>query len=176
MPNPINSDNQVQVLVFKVGPHQACLPLENVIQVFDSVSYEPPPEHLTGPGLGPDFKLDPLPGVLGIINVRGQDVPLVDLRPRWNLPVKQVSLTDQLIVMRAGGTTVSIMTDQVMGTRTYPRRKIFPLRRILPGEAPHAAVAETDGIMILFDSDSLFSSETLAAFESINRSRRHERE
>jgi len=166
LPNAINSDNQVQVLVFKVGPHQACLPLEAVIQVFDSVSYEPPPGSLS----------DNLPGVLGVINVRGQDVPLVDLRPRWNLPGKPVSLTDQLIVMRAGGTTVSIMTDQVIGTRTYPQRKIFPLRRILPGEAPHAAVAETDGIMILFDSDSLFSGDTLAAFETINRSRRHERE
>lgn len=170
MPNSINSDNQVQVLVFKVGPHKACLPLEAVIQVFDSVSYEPPPDHLQG------LLKDTRPGVLGIINVRGQDVPLVDLRPRWNLPDKPVSLTDQLIVMRAGGTTVSIMTDHVLGTRTYPRRKIFPLSRILPGEAPHAAVAETDGIMLLFDSDILFSSDSLTAFKTINRSRRHERE
>ncbi|MBZ0189102.1 MAG: chemotaxis protein CheW [Candidatus Obscuribacterales bacterium] len=151
-------DKQVQVLVFRIDTHRACFELGKIVQVYDSVSF--------------DNLEVPCKQITGTINVRGQEVALVDLRSRWNLPARPLSLTDQLIVLSCRDTTVSIITDQVLGTRTYLQKKIFQLADLLPGQAPHKAIAESDGIMVLLDSDKLFNDEMVERFRQINCQKR----
>ncbi|HMO23767.1 MAG TPA: chemotaxis protein CheW, partial [Candidatus Melainabacteria bacterium] len=88
-----------QVLIFNLGPHRACMELEDAVQVYDSVSFEE---------IG-----DVDPAVLGIINIRGQSVPLIDIKPRWNQLPRSVELSDQIVVFKSRGITVSIIVDKV---------------------------------------------------------------
>ncbi|MBI1270682.1 hypothetical protein GC174_09635 [bacterium] len=142
-----------QVLIFNLGPHRACMELEDVVQVYDSVSFEE---------IG-----DVDPAVLGMINIRGQTVPLIDIKPRWNQAPRSVELSDQIVVFKSRGITVSIIVDKVLGTKTVPEKRIVALADIVDDSLPHKVIATPDGMMILLDCQRLFSEEFLAPFSRI---------
>lgn len=142
-----------QVLIFNLGPHRACMELEDVVQVYDSVSFEE---------IG-----DVDPAVLGMINIRGQIVPLIDIKPRWNQAPRSVELSDQIVVFKSRGITVSIIVDKVLGTKTVPEKRIVALADIVDDSLPHKVIATPDGMMILLDCQRLFSEEFLAPFRQI---------
>ena len=142
-----------QVLIFNLGPHRACMELKDVVQVYDSVSFE----ELT----------DVDPSVLGMINIRGQSVPLIDIKPRWNQAPKSVELSDQIVVFKSRGITVSIIVDKVLGTKTVPEKRIVALADIVDQTLPHKVIATPDGMMILLDCQRLFTEEFLAPFFNI---------
>lgn len=134
------------ILVFRMGDVRTAFLLDAVVQVFDAVEVG-------------DFP-DSLPrDVLGVINVRGLKLTLVDIRRRWGLPGGSVQLTNQLVVVECEGLSLSIIVDEVIGTRSIPLKKVVRLADILPGQSPHMAFPDTDGILILLDSDRLFPPE-----------------
>ncbi len=140
-----------QVLVFMIGPHRACFALEEVVQVYDAVSYEP----VSGTH----------PSVMGMINIRGQMAPLIDIRPRWQLNSYPIDLSEQIVVFQCHGITVSIIVDKVIGTRTIPAQKIISLASLVEENFPHYVIATPEGIISLLTCDDLFSKEFLAPFE-----------
>jgi purine-binding chemotaxis protein CheW len=139
----------IPILIFKIGHLRSALFLDCVVQVFDAVEVG-------------DFP-DSLPtDVLGLINIRGLKIPLVDIRRRWGLPGGKVQLTNQLIVVQAEGLTLSLIVEEVVGTRHIPLQKIVHLQDILPENNPHMAVADLEGILMLIDSDKLFTPQEFA--------------
>lgn len=141
----VDDSTSLPILIFKLGPFRSAFLLDAVVQVFDAVDVG-------------DFPDQPPPDVLGAINVRGLKIPLVDIRRRWGLPSGRVELTNQLVVVECEGITLSVIVDEVVGTRNIPLKKIVRLQDILPEEHAHMAIADLDGILILLDSDRLFSA------------------
>lgn len=134
------------ILVFRMGDVRTAFLLDAVVQVFDAVEVG-------------DFP-DSLPkDVLGVINVRGLKLPLVDIRRRWGLPGGSVHMSNQLVVVECEGLSLSVIVDEVIGTRSIPLKKVVRLADILPGKNPHMAYPDADGILILLDTDRLFPSE-----------------
>jgi purine-binding chemotaxis protein CheW len=143
----------IPILIFRIGSLRSALFLDCVVQVFDAVEVG-------------DFP-DSLPrDVLGLINIRGMKIPLVDLRRRWGIPGGKVQLSNQLIVIESEGINLSIIVDEVIGTRSVPLRKIIHLRDLLPDVNPHMAVADLDGILMLLDSEHLFSTDEFDELKS----------
>src|SRR5690242_13994330 len=60
-----------------------------------------------------------LPGapkiVLGVVNLRGKVVPIVDVRQRFNLPKREALLTDWLIFAHTATRLVGLAVSAVMG-------------------------------------------------------------
>ncbi len=52
--------------------------------------------------------------VEGVVNLRGQVVPVVDLRGRLSLPRKGVELSDHLVVARVRGRVVALRVDRAL--------------------------------------------------------------
>ncbi len=146
-------DESVPILTFRLGPVRSAFLLDAVVQVFDAVDVG-------------EFPVKPPADVLGVINVRGLRVPLVDIRRRWGLPGGAVQLNHQLVVVECGGTTLSIIVDEVIGTKHVPLKKIVRLQDILPGNQPHMAIADLEGILIVIDSDRLFEA---SQFDEMNQ-------
>lgn len=142
----------IAILMFRLGPIRAAFPLSSVVQVFDAVDVgdfpEPPPE-----------------GILGAINVRGLRLPLIDIRTRWGLASKKIELSNQLVVIDSCGSTMSIIVDEVLATRNFALNKIVRLSDILPQKNPHMAIADTEGVIVLLDTDRIFEA---AFFERMN--------
>lgn len=141
-----------QVLVFMIGPHRACFALEDVVQVYDAVSYEPLKESH--------------PSVLGMINIRGHFAPLIDIRPRWQLNSYPVDLSEQIVVFKSKGITVSIIVDKVVGTQTIPAKKIISLASLVEENFPHHVIATPDGMISLLNCNDLFTEEFLKPFDT----------
>lgn len=143
---PLEDQVGIPILMFRIGTVRCALFLDCVVQVFDAVEVG-------------DFP-DSLPkDVLGLINIRGLKIPLVDIRGRWGLSGGKVQLSNQLIVIDSNGINLSIIVDEVLGTRHIPLRKIIHLQDLLPGFNPHMAIADLEGILMLIDSEHLFTSD-----------------
>ena len=86
-------------------------------------------------------EIEPVPGtpreVLGVINLRGQIVTVVDLRLRLGLPAAQ-GATGPLVVFDAPGETLAARVDRVTLVRRIPDPAIKPAPRA--GSVPCAAV------------------------------------
>jgi chemotaxis signal transduction protein len=148
----VEENVSISILIFRLGAIRAAFPLNAVAQVFDAVDVG-------------EFPEPPPPGVLGAINVRGLRLPLIDIRTRWGVASKKIELSNQLIVVSCCDTTISIIADEVIGTRSVPLKKIVRLSDILPQKNPHMAVADLDGVLVLLDTDRIFEP---AFFDSMN--------
>jgi len=144
----VDDSLSVPILIVRIGEVRSAFMLDVVVQVFDAVDVG-------------DFPEVPPQDVLGAINVRGLKVPLIDIRRRWGQRGGKVTLSNQLVLIECDGIPVSIIVDEVIGTRNIPLTKIVRLQDILPFSSPHMAVADLEGILILLDAEKLFDTEQL---------------
>ena len=66
----------------------------------------------------------PLPNapaiVLGMINVQGRVIPVVDVNKRFGLPPRELELTDQFIIAQTQRRAVALRVDGVTGLYEFP--------------------------------------------------------
>ena len=106
--------------------------------------------------------------VIGVINLGGRIIPVVNLRRRFGLSERDLTLTDQFIVARAsrhdaetaGGRLLALSVDAVLGVRDLLARDTIAAEAILPGLEHLEGVAKTDqGIVLIHDLGSFLSLE-----------------
>jgi purine-binding chemotaxis protein CheW len=110
-----------------------------------------------------------LPGapeiVIGVINLGGRIIPVVNLRRRFRLPEHTLELTDQLIVASTarpgagedGGRILALVVDGVVGVRELSTREI-DAETILPGLEHLEGVAKADeGLILIHDLGTFLS-------------------
>ena len=96
--------------------------------------------------------------VLGVINLRGKIVPVLDIRTRFGLPKRQPQLTDHLVVAQTAKRTVAIGVDSVSGVVQRRRQDITKAERIVPGLEYVQGVAKLqDGMLLIHDLDKFLS-------------------
>ncbi|MFZ1404781.1 MAG: chemotaxis protein CheW, partial [Anaerolineae bacterium] len=83
-----NQDAAVQLVVFEVGQRAYALRVEQVIEVLRMVAIAPLP--------------DTPPWLAGMLNFRGQVIPVMDLRTRLGAPRPQPDLNTPIMVVTTG--------------------------------------------------------------------------
>jgi purine-binding chemotaxis protein CheW len=82
-------------------------------------------------------ELTSLPGtpsfILGIINVRGQIVSVVDLKKFFDLPAKGLTDLNKVIIISDGHMEFGLLADVVSGVRRIPLQEIQPSLPTLTG-------------------------------------------
>ena len=106
----------------------------------------------------------PLPGapeiVLGMIIVRGQIIPVFNTRRRFGLPVKEINLSDQLIIARLRTRQVALAVDTVRGVHESGEEDTVASERILPFiEHIEGVVKLKDGLILIHELDKFLSLE-----------------
>lgn len=96
--------------------------------------------------------------VLGIINLHGAVIPVIDIRKRFNLPMHEITLDDQFIIAKTTKRKVAIVVDSVAGVSEFPHSKITNADQNLPYTNYLAGVAISDGNMILINDLEKFLS------------------
>lgn len=71
--------------------------------------------------------------VLGIMNVRGHILSVIDLRTFFDLPQDRSHDRDTVVVLRVAELEVGVLTDGVVGARSVPTRSIKPISPGLSG-------------------------------------------
>ncbi len=113
--------------------------------------------------------------VLGIIDLGGEVIPVIDVRMRFNHPPREVLLSDNLravrlsdhmIIAAAGKRTVALLVDETRGVVEAPPESCAPAGDILPRlELLDGAVKLADGLVLIHDLGRLLSLEEDAAIE-----------
>ncbi len=108
------------------------------------------------------------PGVIeGIIDVRGTVTPVLDLRARFRLPKRDITVSDHLILASAGGRPVALRVDRVIDIQAVPSSALSEVSTSEPAFAHLAGVVRLpDGMVLLSDLDAFLSqgeTESLAA-------------
>lgn len=113
--------------------------------------------------------LTPLPAtppfVLGIINVHGQILSVVDLRVFFNLPESGLGDLNKVIVLGDDRMGFGILADAIIGTRTIPRGAIQPPIPTLTGIGVEYLMGITEAGMIILDAERILGDEKIIIFE-----------
>jgi len=141
------------ILLFAMGEPRYALNLSAVERVVQAVEIMPLP------------KAPPL--VLGVINVQGQVIPVVDIRQCFGLPPREITLNDQFILARTHKRRVALLADSVSGIHELKDRELVAVDEVLPGaEFIQGVVKLNDTLILICDLNQILSfevDETLAA-------------
>ncbi len=84
--------------------------------------------------VSPIVALTPLPKsprvILGLINVQGRGVPVMDIRHRLGLPKRPFKLSDHLIILEVKGSMLAFVVDRVTGIIPVISENEIPLDQI----------------------------------------------
>jgi len=98
-------------------------------------------------------EITPLPKapeiVLGIINVHGQIVPVMDIRQRFNLPRRDVGLDDQFILVHTARRLIALFVDTVNDIQVLAEQEILTGDQIPFGSGSIAGVIKLENDLIL---------------------------
>jgi purine-binding chemotaxis protein CheW len=136
--------NTLKLVVFALDAQKFALYLSSVERVVPVVEITQLPK-------APDI-------VTGIINVQGRIIPVVNIRKRFQLPMKETDLTDKLVISQTTRRTAAIIVDAVCGVIEYPEQKIITAENVLPGmEYIDGVVKADDGMILIHDLDKFLS-------------------
>ena len=95
--------------------------------------------------------------VLGIINLHGRVLSVVDLKRFFDLPNNALTDLNRVIVVRKDGMEVGILADTIHGVRRIPRRALQPSLPTLTGVRAEYLKGITGERLIVLDADKLLS-------------------
>lgn len=106
------------------------------------------------------------PVIQGIINVQGNIVPVFNLRRRFQMPERDIALTDHIIIVRAGARAAAIVADSVSGVLECAAVETVSPGQILPGiEHIAGVIKHPDGLIFIHDPDQFLSLEEAQQLE-----------
>jgi purine-binding chemotaxis protein CheW len=108
-------------------------------------------------------KVPKAPGfVEGVINLRGNVIPIVDLRKRFGLEAREHDKHTRIIVIEINSTIVGFIVDAVSEVLRIPANTVEPPPPVVAGfdsEYISGVGKLEDRLLILLDLDRLLSSE-----------------
>lgn len=116
-------------------------------------------------------EITPLPqapaSVAGLINVRGQIVPVYNMRHRFHLPERDLQLDDHIILANTPRRRVALVVDAVTGVIVCDGNDPVPVEAVLPGTDYVAGVVKRpDGLILIHDLDTFLSPDEEQALEA----------
>ena len=117
----------------------------------------------------PAYPLDAPDLILGLINVGGDMIPLVDIRKQFGLAKRPVRISERIIRFRIAGFSAAIAVDEVMGVDLlYPDPAIDPAI-IYPAMRDYICGVATfeHRTVFIYDVDTLIPQPTLEQVKQV---------
>ena len=116
--------------------------------------------------------LTPLPCTpafaLGIVNVRGEILPVIDLKKFFELPEKGLTDLNKVIVLQSGEMVFGILADTVAGMRRVPFAGIQPSLPTLTGVREAYLKGVTAERTVVLDAEKLLADEKIIVQEQVD--------
>lgn len=139
-------NNLNQLVVFTLDDQRYALHLSAVERIVRVVEVTPLPK-------APDI-------VLGIVNIQGRIIPVVNIRKRFHLPEREINLSDQLIIANTSKRPVALLTEAVNEVIEQSAERVATSEEILSGiKYVEGVVKLGDGMILIHDLDKCLSLE-----------------
>ncbi len=149
---------EFQFVVFKLGDEEYGVPITQVKEINRLTTTTKVPR-------SPVF-------VEGIINLRGQIIPIIDMKKRFDLPLTEYTGEARIIVIQVGNNTFGVEVDSVSEVLRINSSNIEPAPHIVCGidSIYITGVAKVgERLLILLDLDKLLSDEEKAQLQDMNQ-------
>lgn len=137
----------IQIVVFKLGVEEYAIEISAIEGIIKMQTITKLPH-------AHDF-------VAGVTNLRGNIVPVIDLKRRLRLPQTEITIETRIIVALLYDTKIGMIVDAVSQVVEIPDSNIEPAPAIttsIDSTFIRGIVKIEDALVILLDLDSVFSS------------------
>ena len=133
-------------MAFTLDEQQYALRLDAVERVVRAAAITPLPR-------APDI-------ILGILDIQGEVVPVIDVRKRFRLPAREIRPADQFIIAKARSLKVALLVDAARGVvEETGSGQIAPDDFIADVEYVSGVTRNEDGLVLIHDLDRFLSLE-----------------
>jgi purine-binding chemotaxis protein CheW len=143
-----------KLLVFALSGLYCALRLSEIERVLHAVEITPVPK-------APEI-------VMGLVNVQGRVIPVLNIRKLLRLPEIETSLNDRIILARTSTCPVAILVENVLGVSEFSEREIIAPAELYPGIEYLDGVSKLeDGILYIYNLDRFLSSAEKSEIEHL---------
>ena len=142
-----------EVLLFTLEQQRYALPLEDVRELVRAVRLTPLPR---------------APAVVeGLFSLRGELLPVLDMRRRFRLPARALRPSDHFIIAQVDARAVALRVDRAEGLLALEPGLLDATPRMLPGVGYVAgALKLPDGLVLLHDLRTFLSAAEAMQLET----------
>jgi purine-binding chemotaxis protein CheW len=148
-----NSDTMLELLEFRLANERYALETRYVQEVH------------------PLRDLTPLPGtphfVLGIVNIRGRILPVLDLRKFFDLPEQGLTDLHRIILVRGNDLELGLLADVIVGVRSVTADSLQPSLPTLTGIRALYLKGVTDESLVVLDLDHILADPKIIVHEEV---------
>lgn len=143
-------DELIQLVSFKLDDEEFGVNIRNVQEINRAVEITKVPD-------APDF-------VEGVINLRGQVIPVINLRRRFGLPRRENDKETRIMVVEIGGKVVGFVVDLVNEVLRIPSSTVEPPPIVAGIDVEYlSGVGKLDKrLLIILDLEKILSTEEIA--------------
>lgn len=154
---------EIQVVVFGLGEENFALPVASVREILDHQAA---------------FRVPNAPAwLLGLIDVRGASVPVIDLRTRLGLPAVATTLATRILVIDlpvegGGPLTLGLVVDRVLDVSSFDAGNIEASPDIgVRWESAHirGILRRGSGFIVLLDLAHIFAADAALLAAPVSR-------
>lgn len=145
------SDELLQLVSFKIGSEEFGVDILKVQEINRMVEITKVPQ-------APHY-------VEGVINLRGKVIPIVNLRKRFNLELKEYDKNTRIVVVDIGGNIMGMVVDSVSEVLRLPSSTIEPAPEIATGvnsEYIKGVAKLEDRLLIFLDLSKVIDMNEMA--------------
>jgi purine-binding chemotaxis protein CheW len=148
-----SADEWIEVVEFILAHERYAIESERVREVYPLVEITPLP-------CTPAF-------VVGIINVRGEILSVIDIKKFFDLPEKGLTDLNKVIVLEHKDMVFGILADVITGVNRIPRAHIQPSLPTLTGIREDYLLGVTAERIVVLDAEKLLNDEKLIVLEQV---------
>ena len=109
------------------------------------------------------------PFVLGIINVRGQILSVIDLKKFFDLPEKGLTDLNKVIIVKGDSMQLGILADVILGYRTISLQDVQSPLPTLTGIREEYLRGVTSERLVVLDVGSILSDKNIVIHEEVQK-------
>ena len=153
-PSPAPSaDTTLDLLEFRLASERYAVESRHVHEVH-------PLRELTPLPCTPEF-------MLGIVNVRGRILPVLDLKKFFQLPDQGLTDLHRIVHLRGNGLEMGLLADVIVGVRRVPLEGLQASLPTLTGIRAEYLKGVSDDRLVVLDLDRLLSDPKIIVHEEV---------
>lgn len=141
--------NKKAYIIFALDDQRYALPVTSVKNVIRSAA-------LTYLTEAPDL-------VLGLLNIGGTFIPVINIREQFDLPQKSIQVSDRIIIAQASTYTIAFIADSIEDVVELEQEPLDQSVEIFPGmEKFFVGISRHNGFTVLiYDINTLFPEQMI---------------
>lgn len=145
---------RLDIVEFILGPERYGIETRHIREIYPLTEFTPLP-------CTPAF-------VLGLVNVRGQILSIINIKKLFELPEHGITDLNKAIIVQHGQIEVGILADSILGIRSIALDELHPALPTLTGIRAEYLRGITKDPLVVLDIESVLADERLVVNEEVN--------